>query len=168
MRFVAIDPGQDGAVVCIHEDNTITKHKMPLIGVGEVDLQDLYEIIKSYADGNTFFGLEDVKPFPGMTATAMGKMLWIKGVKQGILVSLKVPYEMIHPKTWQTNITGPKTGIPQLKKPNGKNDTKGMALLAAKRLFPNENFLGTERSKVPHDGIVDATLIAYYLKQTRK
>jgi hypothetical protein len=34
-----------------------------------------------------------------------------------------------------------------------------MALIAAKRLFPNESFLATEKSKKPHDGMVDSTLI---------
>jgi hypothetical protein len=164
MNFVGVDPGKDGGIVCLKEDNTIEKHKIPLLGT-EVDLPELFKILQSYADGNTFFGLEDVKPFPGASAISMGKMLWIKGVKQGMLVSLKVPYEMIHSKTWQSHVT---KGLPEMKKANGKNDTKALALMAAKRLFPNENFLGTERSKVPHDGIVDATLIAYYLKQTRR
>lgn len=43
-----------------------------------------------------------------------------------------------------------------------KVDTKATSLLAAKRLFPEETFLATTRSKVPHDGIVDAVLIGLY------
>ncbi len=159
-NFVGVDPGSDGSIVCLKADGTLECNTMPHIGK-EVDLQALYEIFEKYADGETFFGLEDVKPFPGASAVSMGKMLWIKGVKQGIITSLKVPYEMIHSKTWQSAVL---QGIPQLKKSNGKNDTKGMALLGAKRLFPNESFLATPRSKVPHDGLVDGALIAYYLK----
>ena len=34
--------------------------------------------------------------------------------------------------------------------------------MAAKRLFPNWNFLATERSSKMHDGLVDAALIGYY------
>ena len=37
------------------------------------------------------------------------------------------------------------------------------ALKAAKEIWGNHNFLATERSFVPHDGIVDAALIAHRL-----
>ena len=92
-------------------------------------------------------------------------MMWIKGVKHGMIVSLGMPYELIAPKTWQKET---QKGVPNLKKSNGKNDTKGMALLAAKRIFPQEKFLATARSTTPHDGLVDAALMAYYLMLKHK
>ena len=42
-----------------------------------------------------------------------------------------------------------------------KTDTKATSLNAARRIFPGETFLATPRSKKPHDGLVDAALIAY-------
>jgi hypothetical protein len=51
------------------------------------------------------------------------------------------------------------------KNPRVKIDTKATSLIAAKRLFPEEKFLATSRSKVPHDGIVDAVLIGEYCKR---
>lgn len=162
MRYIGIDPGQDGGVACLNEDNSLELHVMPRIGK-EVDLSELYKILEKYK--GCFFGLENIRPFPGMSSSVMGKMMWIKGVKQGMIVSLKSPYELVEAKTWQSVV---EKGIPLLKKSNGKNDTKGMALLASKRLFPNEDFLATSRSTKPHDGLIDATLIAYYLKLKHK
>lgn len=43
-------------------------------------------------------------------------------------------------------------------------DTKPRALELAKRLWPDETFLATERSKVPNHNIVDAALLAEYAR----
>lgn len=44
-------------------------------------------------------------------------------------------------------------------------DTKKLALQKARELWPDEKWLATPRSKVPHDGAVDACLIAEYLRR---
>jgi len=44
-------------------------------------------------------------------------------------------------------------------------DTKAMALVAAKRLFPGRDFKLTDRSTKPHDGMVDALLMSEYGKR---
>jgi hypothetical protein len=41
-------------------------------------------------------------------------------------------------------------------------DTKKASAIIAKRLFPGETFLATERCKKVHDGLTDATLLALY------
>ena len=46
-----------------------------------------------------------------------------------------------------------------------KVDTKAMALVAAKRLFPKVNLMMTSKSTVPHDGLVDALLMAEYARR---
>lgn len=43
-----------------------------------------------------------------------------------------------------------------------KIDTKATAINVANRLYPNVSFNSTKKSSKPHDGIVDALLIAYY------
>jgi hypothetical protein len=159
--YIGIDPGKDGGIACLSPDNKLTLHKIPLIGK-EADLQGIRQILMQYINnGNCVFGLEDVKPFPGVSAMSMGKLMEIKGIKQGILVAMEVPYIMVAPKTWQATAW---SGVPVQKKSTGKNDTKATSLLAARRLFPSETFLATERSKVAHDGLVDAALIAHHLK----
>jgi hypothetical protein len=46
--------------------------------------------------------------------------------------------------------------------PIAKGDTKPAALAKAKQLWPEETFLASARSTKPHEGIVDAYLIAEY------
>jgi len=64
----------------------------------------------------------------------------------------------ITPQAWQ------KAMLPGCK----AGDTKPAALRAAKTLWPHESWLATSRSKVPHDGLVDAALIAEYCRRTIK
>ena len=48
----------------------------------------------------------------------------------------------------------------------GKKLAKGMtkvaALAAANKLWPQQKWIATNKSKVPHDGMIDAALIAHY------
>jgi len=46
-----------------------------------------------------------------------------------------------------------------------KFDTKAAAMKAARELWPARDFLATSRSKVAHDGMVDACLIAEHLRR---
>ena len=63
-------------------------------------------------------------------------------------------------------------GIPKVLKKDGsgKVDTKAMALIAAKRLFPTTVLTkpDSKRATVPHNGIVDALLIAEYARRNFK
>lgn len=61
-------------------------------------------------------------------------------------------WHRITPQSWQKELLG--------KIPPG--ETKPRALALAKTLWPDEPFLATPRCKVPHDGLVDAALIAEY------
>jgi hypothetical protein len=56
-----------------------------------------------------------------------------------------------------------KKGEPKLP----KFDTKRAAALAARAIWPGRVFLATARSKVAHDGIVDACLIAEHMRRKR-
>jgi hypothetical protein len=42
------------------------------------------------------------------------------------------------------------------------DDTKKASALVAKTLWPNQDWRGTPRSRVAHDGMTDAALIAEY------
>ena len=67
-------------------------------------------------------------------------------------------------------------GIPEMRKPptkftnkqgkecqrKGSLKTKEMSLVSAQRLYPGADLRASTRCKKPHDGIVDALLIATY------
>ena len=44
-------------------------------------------------------------------------------------------------------------------------DTKAMALVAIKRIFPNLELTFGVKAKKPHDGLVDAVLMAEYARR---
>ena len=73
------------------------------------------------------------------------------------LCSLKgLRWHRITPQSWQ------KILLPNCV----AGDTKPRALAAAKALWPSQSFLATVRSTVPHDGLIDAALIAEFARRT--
>jgi hypothetical protein len=162
-HYIGIDPGKSGGIAILTEDMKLILFTVPTIGK-LVDHQSIRTVLDGYRGGNgnqSYYALEDVHSLPGVSAKANFSFGENKGEYRGLLVGLQLPYMEVQPKTWQKIAW---EGVPLMKKPNGKTDTKAVSLTAAKRLFPNESFLATSRSSVPHDGLVDATLIAYYLK----
>ncbi len=70
---------------------------------------------------------------------------------------LRTPFHRITPQSWQ------KVMLPKCK----AGDTKPRALALAKELWPDESFLASPRCKVPHDGLIDAALIAEYSRRMK-
>ena len=79
------------------------------------------------------------------------------GVLMGILSCLDLKTQLVHPKTWQAAF---------FKREEGKT-TKEQALEVVKELYPDVNLYSSERSTVPHTGIVDAILLAEYGRRSR-
>lgn len=172
---IGIDPGKDGAISIISPENKIESFVIPKIGK-EVDIHELVNIVSSFKGLSCHVVLEDVHAIFGSAAKSTFSFGHTNGLIEGVLVSLKIPYTKIQPKKWQEEMF---VGVPTMKKPDkiskktkkvvkGKNDTKGMALYAVKRLFPNAVLLETSRCHVPHDGIVDALLLAEYSRRKFK
>ena len=162
--FVGIDPGKSGAIVILDEQGEIAhKQVVPTIGK-EYDAQAVKDILLEYDSGSNctiHAMLEDVHAIQGSAGGTsnfnfgQGKMLWHMG-----LVCLEIPHTLIQPKAWQKEAW---EGVPIQYKPGSSKktkDTKATSLLAAKRLFPKADLTKSEKAKVPHDGIVDALLIA--------
>lgn len=78
------------------------------------------------------------------------------------LESCGIACQTIGAKTWQKEYWTKK----KLKK-GEKFDTKEEARNAAQLIWPNQNFLATPRSSVPHSGMVDAALIAEYARRKK-
>jgi hypothetical protein len=159
--FIGIDPGKTGGIAAINrETGELILHTIPLIGT-EINVAGIVDIIKQYINEPHFFCLEDVHSIPGSSASSnftFGKVL---GIEEASLIAFEATFQKVAPKKWQSLIW---QGIPKMKKASGGNDTKAMSLLAAQRLFPKEKFLATPRSTKPHDGLVDAALMAKYLE----
>lgn len=166
--YVGIDIGKLGAVVAIFPTGKIETYAMPRVGT-EIDQHRLVEVfhsIKRRSD-ETITVMEDVHSLLKAGAKSNFQFGRSLGIVEGIVVALSLPFYKVSPKTWQKVCL---EGIPIMKKSGpimegrGSNDTKAMALQAVKRLYPNQDLTKSARASVPHDGIVDALLMAHYCK----
>ena len=163
--FMGVDIGLNGAIVVIHENGLVNTHVIPKVG-DKIDDGALFEAFQEYSEYDLYIMLEDVHSLFGMSAKSNFSFGATFGKKQmaaaimGRLYGSKLDY--ITPKKWQAAIW---TANDKVYKSGTKIDTKKTSLLASKRLFPEHNFIASSRSRVPHDGIVDAALIALYCKQ---
>lgn len=179
MKYIGIDVGKSGGIAVI-QDNKLSLYCIPTIKK-EVDIDELDKLLFEFKydiDKEDFIDahdcmcvIEDVHSIFGSSAKSNFAFGWIAGILEGLLTANRIPFIKVAPKEWQKEAW---RGVSPIKintgkklksgEPKYKIDTKATSLIAAKRLFPNETFLATERSKVPHDGLVDAALMAFYCK----
>lgn len=172
---IGIDVGKKGAITLISKDKSFRKYyKIPLIKETEIDISKLTEIFShiklNYNIG--VVGVEDVHSIFGASSKANFQFGRCLGLLEGMTIASGSSFVKVKPKDWQKEMwegvsiikinTGKKTKDGNIKY---KTDTKATSLIAAQRLFPGDKFLGTERSKKPHDGIVDGLLISEYCRR---
>ncbi|UOF76915.1 holliday junction resolvasE [Bacteriophage sp.] len=136
---------------------------MPTMGE-EIDGHGIAGVLEGIRDAQVIIGIEKVGAMPGQGVTSMFSFGFGCGMLEGVIQTLGLPYVKITPQTWQKLAFQGVTPIYKTERGKDKPDTKKMALTAVNRLYPSANLLATERSKVPHKGIIDALLIAHYLK----
>ena len=176
MRYaIGIDIGKTGGIV-IQDfvDNEIAKFTMPKIGK-EFDVHALHELLKPFKGEDCMVGFEDLRAIYGVAAGATFTFGFVAGCTEAIVISLGLPYRKVNPKVWQKQAF---LGVPEIRKPSHLNkkgtmikgglETKQMAEIASKRLYPNFDSRATERCKNAHDGIVDALLISWWVSQNYK
>lgn len=168
MIYVGIDVGGDGGIAAVdREGSVVFKSGIPRIkGDNVIDYLGIVDIFEEVLDLGDRMGvravIEDVHSLFGMSAGSNFNFGHIKGFKEGVLKTLGIQYELVPPKMWQKVMW--EEGDVVLKENKRTKDTKATSLNAAIRLWPNEDFRKTSRSKVPHDGIIDAALMAEYCR----
>jgi hypothetical protein len=167
---IGIDPGKKGFIAVQIENGTppIEYYQMPLIG-DEIDLKELYEILQGIVDTseNLHAVLEHVHSIPNMSAKSNWSFSEAFSVVRMGLTACGIPYTLVPPKKWQKEMFQGVANLTKFSK-SGKtkvNDTKAMALIAAKRLFPNEDLRATKASRRDDDNKVDALLMSEYCKR---
>jgi hypothetical protein len=163
--YVGIDIGKSGAIVAIYPDGSIEKHTTPKMGK-EIDggrFSDLINDIWNRSE-EVVIAIEDVHSIFGTGAKSNFEFGRSLGIVEGVLQALRVNWYKVAPKTWQKIAL---LGVQKVKKlASNSNDTKAMALVAARRLYPKQDLRKSERAEKPDNGIVDALLIAHYAKVT--
>lgn len=176
---IGIDPDKRGALVIMNERAKILGlSAMPIMKIKDREVYDLGKIRQILVNWIRDFGVPtivvverpsprpsqivgaDEKPCPECKriGTPTGSLAnWSRGYSQALFEMLcmghNLRYALVPPKTWQAEVL---RDVPHT------YDTKAAALVVAKRLWPNQNWLATERSKKPHAGIVDAVLIGQF------
>lgn len=156
--YLGIDNGLKGGLVALsdHPGPPLAMAPMPTRGKAkgnEVDAELVWAWIQAFnepTDQLTVLLEIPGKHSPG--AQALCSMWDSFGAIRGILETRRIRHHRIQPQAWQ------KVMLPGC----AKGDTKPAALAKAKQLWPNETFLASVRCSVPHDGLVDAALIAEY------
>lgn len=152
--FVGIDIGLEGGIA--RKFGEVREYfAMPIIG-NVVDYSLLLNKMRVDNSERCHVIFEDLHSLYSVSTASTWSLASQSGAIEMLCIALKLPYTKVAPKDWQKEMF---QGIPPIRKNTGRADTKKMALIAAKRLFPEMNFLATERSRVPHNGIVDAVLL---------
>lgn len=154
--LIGIDNGIAGGLAFYRpSNNNLFVLPMPIIkglkGRNEYDIPAIINILKNY-EGVKMTILEKAQPYPGIGATAVFTNGRNYGIMEGILATMKMPYMIVHPKSWQKKMF---EGM-------AYDDTKKASIATAKRLFPSVNFSAGGRATIDHHGMTDATLMAYY------
>jgi hypothetical protein len=159
--IVGVDNGLDGGLCAIAQldGSLIDKTAMPCQQRSkkrEVDIRKVNEWLLGF---NTPFVLAIEEPLAhAKSSQAVRSMAISFGKLLGMAECKGYTVARISVHKWQRKMLG--------FTPKGR--TKQVALELAQNLEPSENWLKNKRCKVPHDGIVDAFLIAHYYRSGLK
>lgn len=166
--YVGIDNGLDGGIACLRADGNIQAiHALPTVKVGKGRKLDIVTLsqwvveLRKQCDNAVTVAVErPTKHSPGKMALCSTWFTY--GQIEGWLELSGIRFhEITSPLTWQKMFWArPKMAEGQ------KFDTKAAALRVATQLWPGTYFTATEKSVKPHDGIVDALLIAEYARRS--
>lgn len=143
MLIAGIDPGKSGAIVLI-EDGKV-KDKALLANI--VPRKWLLD------RGTKLVYLEQAQSFPKQGIASAFNYGRDFGYLLGTLAGSNMTVHLIRPSVWARRIH---TMSPKIDEP------KARSLWCARHLWPDQDWLATDKSTKPHDGLVDAALIAYF------
>jgi len=156
--YIGIDNGVKGGIsVLDSEYNIVEKIVMPVFGTSkkEYDLNKISKFLKKYND--CFIILEKAQPQFRDGKKQAFKTGFGYGAIQGILSSLQLSYIIVSAKEWQKKVFA---GL-------CVDDTKIASILFCQRQWPLEDWTATKQSQKEHDGLTDASCLAYYGLITR-
>lgn len=160
--IIGIDPGAKG-VICVTYENKWTEF-FPL---ADFDWDQICTILNDFRDqsyGEIIACMEEVHAVQGSSAKGTFSFAEGYGILKGVLTALAIPYVLVPPKKWQSEIWTASDKV-YINRERNVIDTKGTSLKAAKRLFPHIDFKRTPRCVKCDDNKVDSMLIAEYARR---
>jgi len=169
--FIGIDLGKHGAFAIQVQGKQPVLHSMPLNTAGEIDVEEVYRILSLSTItvselSDIMIVTENLHSVYGASASSNFQFGINIAIVTTIIEILKIPYVKVQAKEWQKLCF---KGIKEIHKPGkvkgrGTLETKKMALVAVKRLYPNVDLRRTQRSTKADEGMVDALLMSHYCK----
>jgi len=155
--IIGVDNGLSGGLVAIskHTGAVIAKTVMPTLHrlkKREVDTRKVYEWIMSL-ESDFLMAIEEPLHH-AKSSQAVRSMALSFGKLLGLAESRQWNVKCVSVHKWQKVMLG--------RVPKGK--TKEVALMVADKLAPEECWLKSKRASKPHDGLIDAFLIARYIR----
>lgn len=152
--IVGIDPGLRGAIVAMETATGTLIDRVPLTDEILTTYRYLHDLKRKYP--TLMVALEKPTVIKGRSSLVgsftMGRNF---GALEAAVRLLYVPCHIIPPVTWTS----------EMHKGADGSDPKAKSLSIAKRLWPWEKFTFRESQIKPHDGIVDAMLIAEFIRR---
>jgi len=153
---IGVDPGLDGGLAAMSSEG-LQLRVMPVVAVGkrrQLDEQAIVHWLSGFAPGECHVFIEAVGARPKQGVVAMFSFGTGWGLLRGICAGLGFSYELVRPQEWQGEVL--------------KGQPSGSEYLVASRLWPNTEWRASERCQKPHDGLVDAALIAEFGRRRAK
>jgi len=152
--FIGIDPGSVSGAFALIIDSNIRLVKTERFK--DRTEKEMCEILRAWKKSANTDGadikaiIENVHLFPGQGISSGGKFMRNKGIIEGWLMALNIPYERVSPQRWVKSYG--------MKKDNARGETqsqwKKRLRQRAQELFPNHKIVAEN---------ADALLIANYL-----
>lgn len=164
--YIGIDVGSKGFITFINNG------VFEFYSIADNDFYRLGDILSGIKakHPNVVCVMEEIHALYNSAAKSTFSFGEINGLLKGLLIANKIPYHLVPPKKWQSEIWENKDMVVTYKdivirgKATKKKEvnTKQTSINAAKRLFPNIDFRKNERCKNIDDNKVDSLLIAEY------
>lgn len=154
MVIGGVDPGNNGGLALYGPDGLIKTWSFKTVGK-DPDIDDIQKIFWSVKNEHgpvDKFYIEKVHGRPGFNVQSQFGLGRHFGICEAMVAVSGFPYQMVTPANWQKVAF---SGIDKSMK------AKDRARVSAMRLFPSHDFV-SEGKRVPHDGMIDAALIALY------
>lgn len=161
--YLGIDPGLNGGFAVVSGDGIRYKMAMPTISFTtedgktkkELDREGILSFL-AILPIHTHVAIEEQGAYRGQDITSTCTICRNYGILQMACTIARMYITVVPPDVWHAHF-----GIVSVKKGEGKT-TKQQALEIATAKYPYADFRKSGRAKSPHDGMVDAALIAFY------
>lgn len=160
--YIGIDNGLDGALAANMNGKIISRTTMLTVMDGvrrKVDVKGVRNWIRKQMIWTKNICVVIEKPCGSKNAYAAKSMADSFARIESCVILDDLKYYDISAISWQRHFWK-KPKMPKSK----KFDTKAAAITVAMKIWPNTDWRANDRCRKPHDGIVDAALIAEYAR----